>query len=109
MPLRYLSIPICSLCRSLNSLVTVHKVLNASEISKGPFPLRFFSVATEQRALRIMSRCVFARSVSRSVWSVMPSLRSVRIRSGSLWASICCDFFEHVLKNRCRKSRALDR
>ena len=34
MPLRYLSIPICSLCRSLNSMVTVHKVLNASEISK---------------------------------------------------------------------------
>ena len=25
---------------------------------KGPFPLRFFSVATEQRALRIINRCV---------------------------------------------------
>ena len=34
MPLRYLSIPICSLCRSLNSLVSVHNVLNAFEISK---------------------------------------------------------------------------
>ena len=34
MPLRYLSIPICSLCRSLDSLVTVHKVLNAFDISK---------------------------------------------------------------------------
>ena len=34
MPLRYLSIPICSLCRFLDSLVTVHKVLNAFEISK---------------------------------------------------------------------------
>ena len=34
MPLRYLIIPICSLCWSLDSLVTVHKVLNAFEISK---------------------------------------------------------------------------
>ena len=44
MPLRYLSIPICSLCRSLNSLVTVHKVLNAFEISKYTY-LFFMSVS----------------------------------------------------------------
>ena len=44
MPLIYLSIPICSLCRSLDSLVTVHKVLNASEISKYTY-LFFMSVS----------------------------------------------------------------
>ena len=37
MPLIYLSIPVCYLSCSLNSLVTVHKVLNASEISKYTF------------------------------------------------------------------------